>query len=117
MTVRDGWVTLNGTVPWQFQRAAAEKAIEHLHGVKGVANAIVVKAPVASVDVRHRIEEAFKRSADVDAARVTVEAHNGTVVLKGTVPLTGRTDRGRICRMGGAERDRGRRSAGRGTVR
>ncbi len=85
VTVRDGWVTMNGTVPWQFQRAAAEKAIEHLHGVKGVANAIVVKAPVASVDVRHRIEEAFKRSADVDAARVTVEAHNGTVVLNGTV--------------------------------
>ena len=85
VTVRDGWVTLNGTVPWQYQRAAAEKAIEHLHGVKGVANAIVVKAPVTATDVRHKIEEAFRRSADVDAKRVSVEAHNGTVVLKGTV--------------------------------
>ena len=85
VTVRDGWVTLSGTVPWQYQKAAAEKAIEHLYGVKGAANSIVVKAPVTASDVRHRIEEAFKRSADIDAKRVSVEAHNGTVVLKGTV--------------------------------
>ena len=85
VTVRDGWVTLTGTVPWQYQKASAEKAIEHLYGVKGVANSIVVKAPVTACDVRHRIEEAFKRSADIDAKRVSVEAHNGTVVLKGTV--------------------------------
>jgi osmotically-inducible protein OsmY len=85
VTVREGWVTLNGTVPWQFQRAVAERAIEHLFGVKGVSNSIVVKAPVTAIDVRHKIEEAFKRSADIDAQRVSVDAHNGTVVLTGTV--------------------------------
>lgn len=85
ITVRDGWVTLTGTVPWQYQKAAAEKMVEHLHGVKGVANSIIVKAPVTAADVRHKIEEAFRRSADIDAKRVSVEAHNGTVVLKGTV--------------------------------
>ena len=53
--------------------------------MKGVANAIVVKAAGAATDVRHKIEEAFRRSADIDAKRVSVEAHNGTVVLKGTV--------------------------------
>jgi osmotically-inducible protein OsmY len=85
VTVRDGWVTLNGTVPWQYQKVAAEKAIEHLRGVKGVANTIIVKAPVTATDVRHKIEEAFRRSADVDSKRVSVEAHNGTVVLRGKV--------------------------------
>lgn len=85
VTVRDGWVTLNGTVPWQYQKTAAEKAIEHLYGVKGVSNAIAVKAPVAAADVRQKIEEAFKRSADIDAKRIMVEARNGTVVLEGTV--------------------------------
>jgi osmotically-inducible protein OsmY len=85
ITVRDGWVTLTGTVPWQYQKTAAEKAIEHLYGVKGVSNSIVVKAPVAAADVRQKIEEAFKRSADIDAKRIAVEARNGTVVLKGTV--------------------------------
>jgi osmotically-inducible protein OsmY len=85
VTLRDGWVTLTGTVPWQYQKTAAEKAIEHLYGVKGVSNAIVVKAPVAAADVQQKIEEAFKRSADIDAKRIAVEARNGTVVLKGTV--------------------------------
>jgi osmotically-inducible protein OsmY len=85
VTVRDGWVTLNGTVPWQYQRQAAENAIAHLYGAKGVSNSIVVKAPITATDVRHRIEEAFKRSADIDAKHVSVEANNGTVVLKGTV--------------------------------
>ena len=76
---------MSGTVPWQFQRVASEKAIEHLYGVKGVSNSIVVKAPVTVTDVRRRIEEAFKRSAEIDANRVSVEAHSGTVVLTGTV--------------------------------
>jgi osmotically-inducible protein OsmY len=85
ITVRDGWVTLNGTVPWQYQKAAAEKAIAHLYGVKGVVNSIAVNAPVTAANVRQKIEEAFKRSADIDAKHVSVDAHNGTVVLKGTV--------------------------------
>jgi osmotically-inducible protein OsmY len=85
ITVRDGWVTLSGTVPWQYQKTAAEKAIEHLYGVRGVTNAVALKAPVAAADVRQKIEEAFRRSADLDAKRIAVEARNGTVVLKGTV--------------------------------
>lgn len=85
VTVRDGWVTLTGTVPWQFQKTAAAKAIEHLFGVKGVSNSIIVRPPVAAADVREKIEQAFKRSADIEARRITVEAHDGTVVLKGTV--------------------------------
>ena len=85
VTVRDGWVTLNGTVPWQYQKTAAEKAMAHLYGVKGVSNAIVVRSPVVADDVRRKIEEAFKRSADIDAKHLSVETRNGTVVLKGTV--------------------------------
>jgi osmotically-inducible protein OsmY len=85
ITVTDGWVTLNGTVPWQYQKAAAEKAIAHLYGVKGVVNSIAVSAPVTAANVREKIEEAFKRSADIDAKRVSVDADNGIVVLKGTV--------------------------------
>ena len=45
----------------------------------------MVKAPVTASNVREKIEEAFKRSADIDAQRVSVAAHNGIVVLKGTV--------------------------------
>ncbi|MGE5244576.1 MAG: BON domain-containing protein [Betaproteobacteria bacterium] len=84
-TVRNGWVTLNGTVAWQYQKAAADRAVQHLYGVKGVNNSIVVKPHVAPGDVRAKIENAFKRSAEVDAERVKVETHDGTVVLRGTV--------------------------------
>ena len=34
---------------------------------------------------RSKIEEAFKRSAEVDANRIMVETNGGEVILKGTV--------------------------------
>src|SRR3954462_5229697 len=43
VTVSKGWVTLEGEVNWQFQRAAAERAVRDLPGVVGVSNYIVVK--------------------------------------------------------------------------
>ena len=84
-TVTHGWVTLNGTVEWQYQKTAAEQAIRHLYGVKGVTNALLLKPHVSPTDVKAKIERAFKRSAEVDAARVKVDAHDGQVTLSGTV--------------------------------
>jgi osmotically-inducible protein OsmY len=84
-TVRDGWITLTGTVSWQFQKAAAERSVQHLYGVKGVANSIVVRPHVSAGDIKTKIEEAFKRSAEVDSKRVTVETKDGAVTLSGTV--------------------------------
>ena len=84
-TVRHGWVTLTGTVAWQYQKTAAEHAVERLNGVKGVANSIIVK-PTANIgDVKAGIERAFARSAEVDARQITVDAHGGTVTLTGRV--------------------------------
>lgn len=40
--VRDGYITLDGTVSWMHQRAAAETAVKYLAGVKGVSNEIAV---------------------------------------------------------------------------
>jgi osmotically-inducible protein OsmY len=84
-TVRNGWVTLNGTVMWQYQKAAAERVVTHLYGVKGVNNSILVRPQATPGDVRAKIEQAFRRSAEVDAQRVRVDAKDGTVVLTGTV--------------------------------
>ncbi len=84
--VDDGWVSLDGAVDWQFQRTAAEKAVRYLTGVKGVINRITVQQPsVSAYEVNQRIEEALKRSAATEADRITVEARNGKVVLRGTV--------------------------------
>jgi osmotically-inducible protein OsmY len=83
--VRNGWITLEGEVEWDFQRLAAERAVRRIKGVKGVTNSIQVKPRVAASDIKRKIEEAFRRSAELDASRIVVEANGGEVVLKGTV--------------------------------
>ncbi len=86
-SVRDGWVTLEGKVEWQYQRAAADGAVRYLVGVKGVTNQIAV-APSAgrSIDVKQHITDALTRSAETDAQRITVDtAEGGAVTLRGTI--------------------------------
>jgi osmotically-inducible protein OsmY len=85
VTVKNGWVTLEGDAEWNYQRQTAERAVRRLKGVKGVSNLIELKPSVAPAEIKHRMEEAFRRSAEIDANRVTVEASNGTVTLRGTV--------------------------------
>jgi osmotically-inducible protein OsmY len=84
-TVRNGWITLEGQVEWQYQRDAARDAVRFLSGVKGVTNSITLAAKPKPKDVRARIESAFKRSAQIDANHVRIEAHDGTIILKGKV--------------------------------
>jgi osmotically-inducible protein OsmY len=82
--VSNGWITLEGEVEWHFQKERAEEAVRRVRGVKGVVNSILIKPRVSPADVKRRIEEALKRSAEVDASRISVET-NGAIVLKGTV--------------------------------
>jgi osmotically-inducible protein OsmY len=85
MTVKDGRITLGGTLDWQYQKDAAGRAIRDLTGVKGVTNEIRVQPRVKTADVRDKIEAAFKRSAEIDARRVNVTAEDGKVILSGNV--------------------------------
>jgi osmotically-inducible protein OsmY len=83
--VKDGWITLEGAVEWQYQKTTADSAVRKVKGVKGVTNVITVKPKVQPSDLKRKIQEAFKRSAEVDADRITVEANGSEVILKGTV--------------------------------
>ena len=85
VTVRDGFVTLDGTVEWHYQRSAAESAVRHLNGVRGVSNAIHISPVSSPHQVKTLIEEALRRSAEVDANRIQVTGDQGTVILSGTV--------------------------------
>lgn len=85
VVVVHGWVTLEGEVEWQYQRAAAMNSVRDLRGVKGVTNGISIKARISPVDVKKKIEAAFLRSAEIDASRVRVESQDGKAVLSGTV--------------------------------
>jgi osmotically-inducible protein OsmY len=85
--VDNGWVTLDGEVALQFQRAAAENAVRRLSGVRGVSNQIglQVRPAVQPAEVKGRIEAAFRRSADIDARGIQVDAKNSMITLRGKV--------------------------------
>jgi osmotically-inducible protein OsmY len=85
ITVRDGWVTLKGTLDWQYQKDAAARAIRDLTGVRGVANNIAIQPRVKAGDVQAKIEAAFRRSAEIDARRVNVSVQDTRVTLTGNV--------------------------------
>jgi osmotically-inducible protein OsmY len=85
VTVRNAWVTLEGTAEWNYQRTRAEEAARRVKGIKGITNLIELKPRVAPSEIKRRIDEAFRRSAELDANRVTVEANGGEVILKGSV--------------------------------
>lgn len=83
--VTDGFVTLQGNVEWQYQKDEVERVVRPLVGVKGVINEITLNPSVSASGVKTKIEEALKRNAEVDASRITVEASDGMVTLRGKV--------------------------------
>jgi osmotically-inducible protein OsmY len=85
VVARNGWLTLEGEVEWNYQRQRAEEAVRRVRGIKSVTNNIVVKPRVAPVEIRRKIEEALRRAAEVDASRISVETVDNEVILRGTV--------------------------------
>lgn len=85
VTVSNGWITLKGKVDWQYQKDAAARVVRDLTGVLGVNNNIAVQPHVKSTDVQAKIEAAFKRSAEIDARRISVTAQDGKIILAGNV--------------------------------
>jgi osmotically-inducible protein OsmY len=85
VTVEKGFLTLDGEIDWQFQKSAAEQAVQHLTGVKGVWNRITIKPKVAPTDVKEKIEAALRRNAILDAQRIMVQVEGGKVTLTGSV--------------------------------
>ncbi len=83
--VANGWVTLTGTAEWQYEKEEADRVVRPLMGVKGVSNEITVTPRASAIDVKAKIEDALKRSAETDAEQIKVEALAGIVTLRGTV--------------------------------
>src|SRR5258707_2809450 len=74
VVVKSGWVTLEGQVEWQYQKSTAESAVRRIKGVKGVSNVILLKPRAQPGQIKKKIQDAFKRNAEVDANRIAVEA-------------------------------------------
>jgi osmotically-inducible protein OsmY len=87
VTVRNGWLTLEGQVAWMYQKESAASAVKYLRGIEGVTNLITLKprpAPSATV-VKAKIEEVLQHMAEVDARRIRVDVHDSTIELSGNV--------------------------------
>jgi osmotically-inducible protein OsmY len=85
VVLNNGWVTLEGELEWNYQKERAEEAVRHIKGVKGVMNMIMLKPKLSPTEIKRKIEEAFKRSAEIDANRIVVETNGSEVILKGSV--------------------------------
>ena len=83
--VEKGWVTLSGTVDWQFEKEAAELDIRALSGVIGVSNQVLVSPAVSASSVKDDIEQALQRSWYYDPDTIQVNAFGGKIKLTGTV--------------------------------
>jgi osmotically-inducible protein OsmY len=86
VTVEKGWLTLSGEVDWEYERSAAKDAVASLMGVIGVTNDISIKAiKVQASEVKSRIEEALKRSAESEGKKINVTVEGSEVKLSGKV--------------------------------
>ena len=83
--LKNGWITLEGQVEWQYQRTTAENAVRRIKGVKGVTNSIRLEPKAKPSEIKRKIQEAFRRNAEVDSNRIIVDADGSVVTLKGTV--------------------------------
>lgn len=83
--VEKGWITLSGEVEWQYQRAAAEKAVRKLSGVRGVSNLLTIRPHLDAANIKHHIEGALKRNAEVEANAIRVQVLGSTITLDGQV--------------------------------
>jgi len=89
LTVREGWLTVEGHVNWRYQSNAVDTAVRAVYGVKGVDNLIAIKplaANVSASSVKTKIESAFQRHAHRDAKKIRVTVDDGVVTLEGEVP-------------------------------
>ena len=83
--VEDGWITLEGELQWFYQKEEAKKALEHLQGVKGVLNRIMIKPNEHDVIERDAIVKALQRNWSIDDQLIEVNVLGNYVTLSGTV--------------------------------
>jgi osmotically-inducible protein OsmY len=90
--VEGGWLTLSGTVPWQYQRLDAAAVVRHLPGLLGLSNQIAVQpdAPTrTALVVQNEIEAAIQRAAGgpprpLGGSGIAVRVQDAGVTLSGS---------------------------------
>jgi osmotically-inducible protein OsmY len=83
--VKNGWVTLEGEVPWEYQKSRAKNLAADKHGVTGITNLIKVVPNSPPQDAKERIKAALKRNHYIDSTKVNVKIAGNKVILSGEV--------------------------------
>lgn len=89
VAVKDGVVTLSGTVDTYRKKVAAEKAAQHVAGVKVVASDVVVKVGMfgkkTDTELAEAVKNALRWNSAVQDDKIDVKVDNGWVYLDGEV--------------------------------
>lgn len=83
--IENGWVTLEGTVKWNAQKLAALTCIEHISGIRSVANLIIIKSEIEDEVEKLGIQNALIRNWAIDEKNINVAVFGNTVTLSGRV--------------------------------
>lgn len=84
--VKDGHVTLEGTVPSLVDKAAADGFVASTVGVRSVTNDLVVRPPATRDDaIREQVQKTLETVLALRGAEIVPSVVNGVVTLKGSV--------------------------------
>lgn len=89
VAVDDGVVTLSGHVSDYAQKAAVEKAVKRVRGVRGIAEELTVELdpsnPYADDDIAHRALTVLDLNVLVPMGAIKVQVQQGWITLSGEV--------------------------------
>src|SRR6201995_4386269 len=88
VAVRDGAVTLTGSVPSYAEKLAAVQAAERVYGIKAVANDLKVKLPGTprdDADIATAIAHVLDWNVQIPEGKVQARVQDGWVTLTGEV--------------------------------
>jgi osmotically-inducible protein OsmY len=82
VTVRNGFVTIHGTVDHYSQKREVERVVAGVSGLKGIANRIEIRPAPSEDELESRVAEVLRGQG---IAHISVSAVKGTVTLRGRV--------------------------------
>jgi len=85
ITVRDGWLTLDGVVTAEVEKRCAEEALRDVAGIRGIANNIVVTPTPNGGGAAEAFEVAVRRRAAIAVRELKVEVSDMTMNIYGEV--------------------------------
>lgn len=83
--VENGIVSLEGELPWHYQKVAVMRIVKNLLGVKGVNNHISIKSETHDDIEQRDIESALRRNWAIDDEDIIVTVTGHKVTLTGKV--------------------------------